>query len=219
VRFNFLPTTPDLRRADRLPLKIGGAAWSIPVREDAVVTYVGEGSIGVDASSIDLPPSYEREASVGFTLPPGRHVMRVYYTFDDGSTTSDRRNRGPFATIHVMTVRGDGSVGGPLAAAQPAHPRRGSTARRARARHIARSARALRVAVTVSAPACRDRRARVCRGVRQRVALRPRGRDWRDIRRLVAARDRARPQSFGSSPARLRTTRATFSPPTSRWGW
>jgi hypothetical protein len=128
LRFNFFPTTPGLRRADRLPLKIAwrGVVDSGP--QDAVVTYVGEGSVGVDGTSIELPPSYEREASVALTLPPGRRVMRLYYTFDDGSTTSERRRRGPFATIRVMAVGGDGKVRGPLAAGQPSAPSRAAAA-------------------------------------------------------------------------------------------
>jgi hypothetical protein len=119
ARFNFPPTTPGLRRADRMPLKIAWRGVVESGRQDAVVSYVGEGSVGIDATSIDLPPSYDRDASVAFTLPPGRHVMRVYYTFDDGSTTSERRRRGPFATIRVMTVDADGHVRGPLTAGQP----------------------------------------------------------------------------------------------------
>lgn len=128
LRFNFPPTTPGLRRADRMPLKIAwrGVVDSGP--QNAVVTYVGEGSVGVDATSIELPPSYERDASVAFALPPGRHVLRVYYTFDDGSTTGERRRRGPFATIRVMAVGGDGKVQEPLRPAQPSAPIRAAAA-------------------------------------------------------------------------------------------
>ena len=119
LRFNFLPTTPGVRRADRLPLEIAWRGVVDTGPQDAVVTYVGEGTVGVDATSIDLPPSYEHDASVGFTLPRGRHVLRVHYTFDDGSRTGERRRLGPFATIRVMTLGTDRRVRGPLFAASP----------------------------------------------------------------------------------------------------
>src|SRR4051794_3967544 len=53
LRFNFYPWLRDLRRSDRLPLKVAwrGVVDSGP--QDVMAAYVGQGSIGVDAATID----------------------------------------------------------------------------------------------------------------------------------------------------------------------
>jgi hypothetical protein len=119
VRFNFYPWLPDLRRADRLPFRVAWRGVIESGQRDAMATYVGEGIIGIDAAKIDLPPSYDSDRTVGFTLPPGRHVVRIYYTFDDRSRTLERRPLGPYATFRLMATGADGKVEGPLATGHP----------------------------------------------------------------------------------------------------
>src|SRR4051812_23452165 len=118
LRFNFYPWVRDLRRSDRLPLRVAWRGIVDSDRQDAQITYVGEGTLGVDATTIDLPPIYESKNTVRFTIPPGRHVVRIYYTFDDGSKTDSRR-LGPYATLQLMAVAADGQPQGPLIAARP----------------------------------------------------------------------------------------------------
>src|SRR5207253_2146230 len=71
LRFNFVPTTPGQRRADRMPLTIAWRGVIDSAQQNEIISYVGEGSVGVDATLIDLPPSYDRDRSVGFMLQPG----------------------------------------------------------------------------------------------------------------------------------------------------
>jgi hypothetical protein len=115
LRFNFYPWVAGLRRRDRVPLKVAWRGVVESDRQDAVVTYVGQGIIGVDAASIDLPRAYDAPATVSFQLPPGRHLVRVFYTFDDGSMTRERRQLGPYATLR-LTTGADGEARAPLRA-------------------------------------------------------------------------------------------------------
>jgi hypothetical protein len=77
------------------------------------------GSIGIDATTIDLPPIYESESTVRFTIPPGRHDVRIYYMFDDASKTGYRLQLGPYATFRLLAVGADGKPDGPLLAGTP----------------------------------------------------------------------------------------------------
>ena len=119
LRFNFYPWVRGLRRSDRLPLKIAwrGVVDSGP--QDAAVIYVGEGSIGVDAATIELPRAYDAERTIPLAIAPGRHVVRVYYSFDDGSVSGRRQQLGPYATFRLRVAGPGGTILGPLAAASP----------------------------------------------------------------------------------------------------
>jgi len=116
LRFNFYPWVPGLRRRDRVPLEVAwrGVIESGP--QDALVTYVGQGTIGIDATSIDLPRIYDAHGTVPLKLPAGRHVVRIYYTFDDGSRTGERRALGPYATFRLTAIGSDGAAGAPVRA-------------------------------------------------------------------------------------------------------
>jgi hypothetical protein len=119
LRFNLYPWVQGLRRADRLPFKVAWRGVIESGQRDAMVAYVGEGTIGIDAKPIDLPPSYDRERTVPFTLTPGRHVVRIYYTFDDGSLTRVRQPLGPYATFRLTATAADGTVQWPLESGRP----------------------------------------------------------------------------------------------------
>jgi len=119
LRFNFYPWLRDLRRSDRLPLRIAWRGVVDSGGQAAKVTYVGQGSIGIDATTIDLPGIYDGENTIRFTMPPGRHVVRIYYTFDDGSKTGYRLRLGPYATFRLVTVGEGGKPDRPLTAAAP----------------------------------------------------------------------------------------------------
>ena len=118
LRFNLYPWVRGLRRADRLPFSVAWRGVIETGQQEAVATYVGAGRIGIDAATFDLPPSYDTEATLRFPLPAGRHVVRVYYTFDDRSLT-ERRPPGPYATFRLMTAGADGELEGPLTAGDP----------------------------------------------------------------------------------------------------
>jgi len=118
LRFNLYPWVSGLRRADRLPFSVAWRGVVETGQRDVVATYVGVGKIGIDAASFDLPPSYDSEGTLRFTLPAGRHVVRVYYTFDDGSRT-ERRPPGPYATFRLTAAGPGGEVEGPLTAGDP----------------------------------------------------------------------------------------------------
>jgi hypothetical protein len=116
LRFNFYPWLPGLRRRDRVPLKVAWRGVLESGQQDALVTYVGQGTIGIDATSIDLPRVYDTQGTVPLKLPAGRHVVRIYYTFDDGSLTRERRQLGPYATFRLTTTGSDREAGVPLRA-------------------------------------------------------------------------------------------------------
>ena len=119
LRFNFYPWLSGLRRSDRLPFTAAWRGVTDSSGQDVIATYVGSGSVGIDATSIDLPASYDVESTVRFTIPAGRRVLRIYYTFDDRSTT-DRRPSGPYATFRLTTVHPDGTAAGALTVGSPA---------------------------------------------------------------------------------------------------
>jgi hypothetical protein len=116
LRFNFYPWVPGLRRRDRVPLEVAWRGVIESGQQDALVTYVGQGTVGIDATSIDLPRIYDTHGTVPLKLPAGRHVVRIYYTFDDGSRTGERRPLGPYATFRLTTTGSDGAAGAPVRA-------------------------------------------------------------------------------------------------------
>jgi hypothetical protein len=106
LRFNFYPWEPGNRRRDRLPFT---ATWRGPVRTDGtdiIVTYRGEGVIAVGGATAALPPEYAGLRTVSLAAPPGEHLLRVQFTYDDGSTTDDRTLPGPYAELTVKTEDG-----------------------------------------------------------------------------------------------------------------
>ena len=118
LRFNFL-WLPGERRQDRLPFKV---AWRGIIESgeerQAHVTYAGQGRVGIDARSIELPRAYDAEQTVPVTLTPGRHVVRIEFSFDDNSRAIIRP-AGPYATFRFTTPGPEGKPGAPLRAAEP----------------------------------------------------------------------------------------------------
>jgi hypothetical protein len=109
-RFNFYHWQPGRPRRDRLPLAVTwtGALEARRARE-VLVAYVGEGAVQVGAERrVELPRHYGAPREVRFTLPAGRHAVRIDYAFDDGSRTGDGRRHGAYATFRLR--RGDGAV-------------------------------------------------------------------------------------------------------------
>jgi len=118
LRFNFLWRAGE-RRQDRLPFKV---AWRGIVEADEArnveITYAGQGRVGVDATSIELAPAYDAERTIATRLTPGRHVVRIEFSFDDDSRAL-MRPAGPYATFRLRTVGAEGQPGPPLRAAAP----------------------------------------------------------------------------------------------------
>ena len=118
LRFNFL-WLPGERRQDRLPFKV---AWRGIVESgeetQAQVTYAGQGRVGIDARSIELPRAYDVEHTIPITLTPGRHVVRIEFSFDDDSRAIVRP-AGPYATFRLTSPGPDGKPGAALRAAEP----------------------------------------------------------------------------------------------------
>jgi hypothetical protein len=119
IRFSFRPPVGNPRR-DRLPLDV---AWHGEVeRRDpwvARVSYVGQGTITIGASTQDLPVNYSALAAVRLAVPAGRHVVTVNYHFDDASRGGGPPPPGPYATFRLLR---EDTAGGEvlLGAARPA---------------------------------------------------------------------------------------------------
>src|SRR6185503_20878523 len=80
--------------------------------------YAGQGRVGIDATSIELAPAYDAERTIATRLTPGRHVVRIEFSFDDDSRALIRP-AGPYATFRLRTVGAEGQPGPPLRAAAP----------------------------------------------------------------------------------------------------
>jgi hypothetical protein len=61
---------------------------------------------------------YDGERVVPVMLPPGRHVVRIQYTFDDDSHAIVRP-KGPYATFRFTSIGPDGKPGEPVPTAAP----------------------------------------------------------------------------------------------------
>ncbi len=114
IRFDRHYMGTEQRLRWRLPIQ---ASWQGVVERPepwvARVTYAGEAVLLVDPQGPPagravsrLLPHYGPPRTITVPMPPGRHLLRVDYRFDDGSRRDGPAPVGPWATLHVERGRG-----------------------------------------------------------------------------------------------------------------
>ena len=101
TQYNYF--TPAQPNRDRLAL---AGRWHGRLADNAspmTVTYVGEGSITIDGTTIDLPASYTAASSV--VLPAGSDI-RIDYAWRSEATNADGPQTSPYAALSLTTPAG-----------------------------------------------------------------------------------------------------------------
>ncbi len=102
-RYNYYDWEPGNIPRARIPLE---ASWSgtpdVKSGDVVHIEYVGEGTVAWGDLQISLPPSYNALNFVEFSPPRTDALLRIEYTFNDGSRSGqDPQTWGPGATMQV----------------------------------------------------------------------------------------------------------------------